>query len=338
MNRKLTLICLIFVLLLNFSCVEKQSTEQERNKMEAASSSKTDTLKFTSGISVVFQDSKGNYWFGSRREGISRYDGNAFEYFTTREGLSDNQIRSIQEDKNGVLWFRTQNGIDSYDGKTIKNNAITETGVLQNVWTKTESDLWFDAGIKQGIYKYDGQKLNFLAFPNPKNLNSGNLYAVTSLSKGKNDMLWIGTYAGVFGYNGNQLTVINDELLGFTEKEDYTLHVRSIFEDSKGRLWIGNNGIGVLLKKDDAFINFSKEQGRLMPMNEFRWNTKNKEFTKNTGLQSVFAIQEDSAGNIWFGDRDTGAWKYDGKVLTNSQYLRRPKQKFTFWNGGRWRL
>ena len=34
-------------------------------------------------------------------------------------------------------------------------------------------------------------------------------------------------------------------------------------------------------------------------------------------LEHVFAIEEDSEGNIWFGDRDTGAWKYDGKKVTN---------------------
>ncbi len=31
----------------------------------------------------------------------------------------------------------------------------------------------------------------------------------------------------------------------------------------------------------------------------------------------VFAIKEDSKGNIWFGDRDTGAWRYDGKEIKN---------------------
>ena len=34
-------------------------------------------------------------------------------------------------------------------------------------------------------------------------------------------------------------------------------------------------------------------------------------------LEHVFAIAEDDAGNIWFGDRDTGAWKYDGQSMTN---------------------
>ena len=34
-------------------------------------------------------------------------------------------------------------------------------------------------------------------------------------------------------------------------------------------------------------------------------------------LEHVFAIGEDVNGNLWFGDRDTGAWKYEGTQFTN---------------------
>lgn len=54
-----------------------------------------------------------------------------------------------------------------------------------------------------------------------------------------------------------------------------------------------------------------------MPMEAFASNTLAKRFSANTGLQSVFALAEDCHGNIWFGDRDTGAWRYDGKALVN---------------------
>ena len=30
-------------------------------------------------------------------------------------------------------------------------------------------------------------------------------------------------------------------------KDNERLHIRSVLADSKGRIWIGNNGIGVLL-------------------------------------------------------------------------------------------
>ncbi len=314
MNKKIELIYIILILTLNFSCAEKKSTEKEINQPELVATSNSDTLTFTSGIRAIFQDSKGNYWLGSHNEGVSFYNGKSFEYFTTNEGLADNQIRSIQEDENGTIWFGTANGVSSYDGKTIKTHS--PIGNLESKWTKKDGDLWFNAGTKQGVYKHDGLKLIYLPFPTSKNITSGSTYAVTSISEGKNDLLWLGTYAGVFGYNGSEITTINDETLRLTEDSE-KMHVRSILEDSQGRLWIGNNGIGVMLKSGNSIINFSKEQGKFIPMNDYEANALSKQFTRNTGLQAVFSITEDSQENIWFGDRDSGAWKFDGKTLTN---------------------
>ncbi|MFD2200919.1 two-component regulator propeller domain-containing protein [Shivajiella indica] len=54
-------------------------------------------------------------------------------------------------------------------------------------------------------------------------------------------------------------------------------------------------------------------------------NIKSQQFSRNTGLQAVFAMEEDSEGNIWFGDRDSGAWKYGGITLTNYTVDKKPK-------------
>jgi ligand-binding sensor domain-containing protein len=312
MNNKLKLIYLILILTLNLSCVEKKSTKKEVNKSELASTSKTDTLKFTSGIRSIFQDSKGNYWFGSLQEGVAVYSGKSFFYFTNNDGLTDNQIHSIQEDKEGVIWFNTQKGVSSYDGKTIKNQTKIEEAVPHGEWMKSGNDIWFEAGIKEGIFRYDGQKINYLAFPAHKVINPyDNLFAVTSLSKGKNNMIWIGTYAGIFGYNGIDFTVINDETLGL-DRNTEPLHIRSLLEDSNGRLWIGNNGIGVLLKEGNSITNFSEENNLIHPTS----SRKGDKSLPGT-LEHVFTIAEDSQGNIWFGDRDAGVWKYDGETMVN---------------------
>lgn len=323
MNKK-KLIYLILILILNFSCVEKKSIEDETNKPEVVVNPKTDTLKFTSGIRAIFQDSKGNYWFGSLQEGVAVYNDKSFIYFTINEGLTDNQIYSIQEDKEGNIWFDTQTGVSSYDGTRISNRTKANNGNFQNVfpiqsndsktseWMKSDNDLWFEAGNKAGVYRYDGQQLHYLDFPPQKVLNpNDNLFAVTDISNGKNNMIWFGTYAGVFGYNGSDFTIINDETLGYDRKIE-PLHIRSIYEDSKGRLWIGNNGIGVLLKEGDSIINFSNKH-RLIHPNSTRKGDKSPQGT----LEHVFTIAEDKKGNIWFGDRDAGIWKYDGKQLEN---------------------
>lgn len=309
MNKKIKLIFLILILTLNFSCVEKDSTDKETNKPELVATSKTDTLKFTSGIRAIFQDSKGNYWIGSHNEGVSYYNGKSFEYFTTNEGLSDNQISSIQEDKNGKIWFETAKGASVYDKGTL-TNYFTNTNEPKYEWNKTNGDLWFYGGKEDGINRFDGINMNYLIFPKHKNKNPDNTYGVTDILKDKNGIVWIATYAALFNYDGKMVNIFDNEKLNLKDNE--LLHIRSVLADSKGRIWIGNNGIGVLLMEGNSIINFSEKNNLIHPT-----STRRGDKSKPGTLEHVFAIEEDSEGNIWFGDRDTGAWKYDGKTLTN---------------------
>lgn len=324
MNTNLKLIYLLLILTLNFSCTENKSSEHDRHKLQRVETSITDTLKFTSGIRAIFQDSKGNYWFGSLGEGVAVYNGKSFMYYTINDGLADNQIHSIQEDNAGVIWFNTQMGVSSFDGtrvinrtqvqteKSLSNFSLQRNEPSKGQWMKSANDLWFEAGNKAGVFRYDGQKLHYLDLPPQKKLNpNDNLFAVTDISNGKNNVTWFATYAGVFGYDGSRFTIINDDTLGF-DRAIAPLHIRSIFEDSKGRLWIGNNGIGVLLKDGDEVINFSEKQNLIHPAS----GRKGGPSMPGT-LEHVFTIAEDKNGHIWFGDRDAGTWKYDGVKMTN---------------------
>ncbi len=308
MNKKLKLIYLIFILTLNFSCIERKSSEKEVH-FEFVKYSKTDTLKFTSGINIIFQDSKGNYWFGIHNKGVSCYDGKTFEYFTTNEGLLDNQTRSIQEDKNGHILIATSKGLSIYDGQKF-TNYTTKTNEPTLEWDKTRGDLWFYAGEEDGINRFDGKNMSYLIFPKPKIYNPNDSYGVTDISKDKDGKVWIATYAALFNYDGDMLNIFDHENLELKDHE--TLHIRSVLADSKGRIWIGNNGIGVLLMENDKTINFSDINGLI-----HKNSSKNGNLSPAGTMEHVFAIEEDSEGNIWFGDRDTGAWKYDGKRMTN---------------------
>lgn len=120
------------------------------------------------------------------------------------------------------------------------------------------------------------------------------------------------TYAALFSYDGKTVTIFDRKTLKLKDNE--LLHIRSILADSKGRIWIGNNGIGVLLKEGNPIINFSEKNNLIHPA-----STRRGDRSQPGTLEHVFAIEEDSEGNIWFGDRDTGAWKYDGKTLTNNK-------------------
>lgn len=301
---------LILLLVLNCSCVSKESPKGEVGVAAFNTVTKTNSLKFTSGVRAIFKDSRGNYWLGSNNEGVAVFDGKNIRYYTVNDGLPDNQIHSIQEHASGIIWIGTAKGVCRYDGTIITNYAPILNAGTHNEWRKTDNDLWFSAGTHNGVYRYDGRNLSYLAFPQQV-VNPAKVYHVTGIAAGKNNMLWISTYAGVIGYNGKQFSTINDETLGLT-KETGLLHVRSIFEDSKGRLWIGNNGIGVLLQEGDSIINFSEKMNLMHPAST-RMGDKSPAGT----LEHVFVIQEDSSGNIWFGDRDAGVWKFDGAAMTN---------------------
>src|SRR6187401_2315464 len=49
-------------------------------------------------VTTLFEDSKGNIWFGLARGRVYRYDGKVFTLFTTKDGLPHNTTNSIAED------------------------------------------------------------------------------------------------------------------------------------------------------------------------------------------------------------------------------------------------
>src|SRR5260221_6902183 len=74
-------------------------------------SSTSNQLSCDNGTTLL-QDSQHHIWAGTR-EGLDLYDPekNSFQSFRTEDGLPDNTIRSIQEDRLHNLWIATANGI-----------------------------------------------------------------------------------------------------------------------------------------------------------------------------------------------------------------------------------
>ncbi len=275
-------------------------------------------INFDSGIRCVLHDSKGNYWFGSHTEGLCLFDGKEYTYFNKKDGLSGNQIRSIQEDVNGIIWFGTDEGVSSYVFGKIKNYmnsyplSVSHSSKTSD-WSLSEDLLWFNAGNRVGVYRTDGQKVSYLPFPIDEKEDQTNFssHANTGFSKGNNGKVWFATYSALLGYDGTSFEIVDERYFHFTDKYQ-NLHIRAVLEDSKGNVWIGNNGIGVLLKKGNTLLNFSQQHG-LIHQKSLGGGATSPAGT----LEHVFTITEDQHGNIWFGDRDTGAWKYDGTSLTN---------------------
>nr|HQU70886.1 two-component regulator propeller domain-containing protein [Calditrichia bacterium] len=77
----------------------------------------------------IFQDSQSNLWFGTYSGGLNRFnrDTQQFTFFTERDGLGNNTIFGILEDKSHRLWMSTNKGLTRFDplGRSFKNYDIS---------------------------------------------------------------------------------------------------------------------------------------------------------------------------------------------------------------------
>jgi ligand-binding sensor domain-containing protein len=61
-------------------------------------------------------------------------------------GLSDNFVFSIQQDRQGRLWFATSAGVSRYDGTEFKNFTITDglvNNAVREIYEDRQGRLWF---------------------------------------------------------------------------------------------------------------------------------------------------------------------------------------------------
>jgi ligand-binding sensor domain-containing protein len=307
--------CLLICLFSNSGKAQNNNSGNNTNKPNATSqfNSGNETVSsIDNNIRSIFQDRKGNYWFGTNGAGVYRYDTKTITQFTVEDGLADNQIISIQEDDLGNIWFGTGVfAISKFDGTkfTTPTNNVALTGGTETDWKSKNNDLWFYAG--GGVFRYSNPSLDYLPFdPSSSSVQTNtpfslSRYGVYCILKDKKGNVWFGTQAeGVCRYDGKTLT-------WFKEKGLAGPAVLGLFEDSKGNLWFGNNGAGLFRYDGKTLTNFTKENG-----------LNNDDFivsgTPALGtLARVYSINEDNTGNLWIGTVDAGVWKYDGNNLTN---------------------
>ncbi len=88
-------------------------------------------------VRTMYQDKKGNYWFGTNDNGLIRYDGQTLERVAIEQKQKFVAVRTIVEDKVGNIWFGTSSGLVKYDGEQFTVFS-TEVGLQdQEIWGLT---------------------------------------------------------------------------------------------------------------------------------------------------------------------------------------------------------
>ena len=254
-------------------------------------------------------------------KGVSRYDGKAFKIFTTADGLADDTIQDIFQDKAGTLWFATWSGVSQYNGEEFNNivvNGPMGMEVLPDWWDEikaiaqdTTGNVWF--GSTAGVTYYNLQTTRFRHFAIDEDftpfqeMGKAQQGHITDLQFDAKDNLWISRdgldkeNSGIRRYDGKKLTI-------FPQSEQLPMSsVDKIMLDSSGNLWF--TGIKNLPQKldetgDSARMIFPKDKSGVSVYNGETFQN----FNTDDGLPSnrVWSVFEGSSGKLWFAT-DAGA-------------------------------
>tara|TARA_R110002124_G_scaffold3651_1_gene23578 strand:+ start:1648 stop:2484 length:837 start_codon:yes stop_codon:yes gene_type:complete len=105
----------------------------------------------------ISQDTYGNMWFASYGGGISKFDGQKFSVFTTKQGLLSNKTRKVFPYKN-KMYVGTEQGISIIDINT--NKVITPTVPVHKEdficisFFEYDGEVYFTS-IFDGLYKIE---------------------------------------------------------------------------------------------------------------------------------------------------------------------------------------
>jgi len=161
------LIILIILSILSTSC---NSQEKKVNLNKKSDSDKVEIeAQIGEYVTSIFEDSKGNLWFGTNGNGIARYNGVKLKYFTTKEGLPSDRVTAIKEDSTGIFWLNTGEGLTKYDGKNFTNYLVGDdfsSNMIANLLIDSKNVFW--VGTWNGVYKFDGKSFHQFSVPYPK--------------------------------------------------------------------------------------------------------------------------------------------------------------------------
>lgn len=299
MKRRTSLTALIVISILIYACNGQTQPKPIENDIALYQTASLDLkdLEIRENSNCVFEDLKGNKWFGSNGNGLTKYDGKVYSYYNNEQGLAGNFIRDIEQDKNGNLWICTNRGLNFYNGLFFIN--FSDKIPLRNKETFTaykDKTGKIYVGAYAGYYTVNGNEFDYVKLPVIDSNISAHAYSVRSVFEDDLGNFWFGTEgAGVFKYDGKDyVQYLNNGLNRGTNN--------SIVQDKNGLIWIGNNVNGLINYDGKTFNNLTIKDS--------------VKFNNQTAIETmgVTSMLTDDFGNIWVGSRNLGLWKINEKA------------------------
>mgnify|MGYP003939795167 CR=1 FL=1 len=229
-----------------------------------------------------------------------------FKHYTITEGLSQNTVLCLMQDREGFIWVGTEDGLNRFDGyefinyrhendhpKSISSNHINA------LMEDTDGKIW--VGTSAGLNIFDRNTETFDLLSTRSDTRKTDY--ISSIFKDSKNNIWIGTFEGLKRYDRTSQSF---ELYQFYQDKD-SLEFNKIYHVGEGAdnmLWVC--GLRDLKRFDPG----SKKYLPLPVVLE-----------KDPTLKRSIAryIASDSLGNTWIASTNEGLFVYntDKNKLTN---------------------
>ena len=306
----LFILTLSYILFVCSTCLDSKTMSKEKRIEHSNHFSKKT-------VSSIFHDTKGNWWFACKDEGVYKYNGTLLSLIDTTHGLCSNNIIDIQEDKIGNIFFNTADCINKFDGNEFSTLEVSDYVISESQWISSPDDLWFNMGWNHdGPFRYDGEVLHSLKFPHTRQYEefyeqypnaSFSPYGIYEIYKDSKGAIWFGTSsAGIFRFDGDSIKWMN-EAHQSTTPSGVAFGIRSIIEDKEGLFWICNDNYKYKIKptKSNSLSELQFEKIEI-----------NNSIQSSEEAIYFMSMTKDSKGNIWMASYDEGVWKFDGIKLS----------------------
>ena len=219
-----------------------------------------------------------------------------FEYLTLENGLPNNKVNAVTMDKDGFMWFGTNDGVCKYDGFNIKNYPLDQlsgnqarTPQISILKTDSRGNLLIGS---YSLFRYDYISDKIVRCDTTE--GEGPLGRVYAIEEGENGQIWIGSGKGLFTYDP-----VTDMITSYPYKNSSDFIILSILVD-EGKLWLGTRNYGVLLFKING-KDYSKVE----------------KFSLSKDVKDqVNCLYKDKMNTIWAGTQDNGIFKFNLKDST----------------------
>ena len=215
-------------------------------------------------------------------------DDNRYRNITMNDGLAANAVRNIVQDRNGFIWFGTDNGLCRYDGVKVQHYRINELGGNQYISSLLVTDDGLYVGTEKGVFLLSFERQSF----EKQNLDIHS--AVTSMTLDKEGVLWIST----LGQGVWQMIQKTGKVNHYDFKET-SGSVAQVLIDNSNQVWTVTNWGTPVVHRLNRLHN--------------RFEAVNLDFAENYNSLRMLQTKD---GRLWLGTWESGLLQLhsDGRV------------------------